>query len=294
MLRPAHAQRGRRQRPAGKKGQGYADYVLCLRGRWDEGSEHHESTCEDYKPRDKRLDRQGVEVLQVISRCRGNYQQSRWDEASALLALFEAGEWQNLRRLFDSPSSRLDDKYSRLRKQVVQLLDNDADLRAENSLVVQQPVLECLQDALRAGMLQHDCHRETTSFAYERAVSSDSAGVDACRVLSGATQALRFPRFLWTGNSRNHVPLAKLHDTLLSAAERRERAEAQLTNLLAEVSSEFEQLLSISFAEELQQRVRVESFSTEGDELHQLIDCVVLGPYSAADLNVNVHTPTAR
>jgi len=277
----------------GKKGQGYADYVLCLRGRWDAGSEHHESTCEEYKPRDKRLDRQGVEVLQVISRCRGNYQQSRWDEASALLALFDASEWQNLRRLFDSASARSDDKYVRLRKQVVQLLDNDADLRPENALVLPQTTLECLQDALRAGMLQHDCHRGTTTFAYERAVSSNSVGVDACRVLSGGTQALRFPRFLWTGNSRNHVPLAKLHHTLLSAAERRERAEAQLTNLLAEVSSEFDQLLSTSFAEELRQRVRVESFSTEGDELHQLIDCVVLGPYSAADLNVNVHSDGA-
>ncbi len=36
--------------------------------------------------------------------------------------------------------------------------------------------------------------------------------------------------------------------------------------------------------------MRVESFSTEGDELHQLVDCVVMGPYSAADLNTNVHS----
>ena len=278
----------------GKKGQGYADYVLCLRGRWDEGSEHHQSTCEEYKPRDKRLDRQGVEVLQIISRCRGNYQQSRWDEASALLALFEAGEWQNLRRLFDSASARLDDKYARLRKHVVQLLDNDADLRTENALVLPQTTLECLQDALRAGMLQHDCHRQTTSFAYERAVPSEHAQFDACRVLSGTTAAANFPRFLWTGNSRNHVPLAKLHPTLLAAAERSATADKELKELLKEIDAEFEQMLSASFAQEFEQKVRVESFSTEGDELHQLIDCVVLGPYSAADLNVNVHSGNVK
>ena len=45
-------------------------------------------------------------------------------------------------------------------------LENDADLRAENALLLPQAVLECLQDALRAGVLQHDCHRSATTFAY--------------------------------------------------------------------------------------------------------------------------------
>ena len=121
-------------------------------------------------------------------------------------------------------------------------------------------------------------------------MSSHFAQIDACRVLSGETQALRFPRFLWTGHRGNHVPLAKLHPTLLAAAERSAKAEKQLARLLAEINTEFEQLLSTSFAQEFQQNVRVESFSTEGDQLHQLVDCVVLGPYSAADLNVNVHS----
>jgi hypothetical protein len=27
----------------------------------------------------------------------------------------------------------------------------------------------------------------------------------------------------------------------------------------------------------------------EGDKLHQLVDCIILGPYSTADLNSNIH-----
>ena len=277
----------------GNKGNGYADYLTCLHSRWNERSVHHGSTCEDFKPRDARLERQGVEVLQVVSRCRGNYQQGRWDEASALLALFEETEWQAMRYLSTSDSALLDDKYTRLRKQVVQLLESDADLRAEHALVLPQAVLACLGDALRAGVLQHDCHRGVTDFAYERAPGADTVHVDACKVLSGQATALSTARFLWTGNSRNHVPLAKLHATVLSAAERSSRAEQELAKLLAAVSQEFNGVIGVDFARELQQHVDVESFSTEGDELHQLVDCVVLGPYSAADLNSNVHAGEA-
>ena len=270
----------------GEKGQGYADFVQCLRDRWQSSSSYYGSTCEEYKPRDQRLQRQGVEVLQLITRCRGNYQQGRWDEASTLLALFEAAEWQNLRQLRHSPSARKDDKYTRLRKHVVQLLDSDADMRSENALILQQSVLDCLQDALRAGVLQHTCFTSFTSFAYDRAPAHE---VDACRVPSGEQEASRFPLFLWTGNSRNHVPLAKLHPTNLGPEALSARAEKDLQDLLAQIDAEFAQLFG-AFSQEFQQKVEVESFSTEGDELHQLIDCIVMGPYSAADLNTNMHS----
>ncbi len=144
----------------------------------------------------------------------------------------------------------------------MQLLESDADLHAENALVLPQQVLACLQDALRAGMLQHDCHRSVTSFPYQRAQEAGSEHVDACKVLSGGGQeALNFPRFLWSGNSRNHVPLAKLHPTLLSDEQRRQHAEAQLKLLLADVEEEFNLIVNTQFVQELQQHVRVESFS---------------------------------
>jgi hypothetical protein len=169
------------------------------------------------------------------------------------------------------------------------LLANDADLRVQNTLLLPQQIHECLQDTLRAGMLQHDCHRTVTVFAYESLSAATPQQVDACKVLSGDTRDESLPRFLWSGNSRNHVPLATLHPVVLSASQRAAVAEAELDELLTEIRDAFDPLLQLSFATELRQHIRVESFSSEGDELHQLVDCVVLGPYSAADLNTNLH-----
>jgi hypothetical protein len=273
----------------GKRGNGYNDYVICLRERGNSASKNYGSTCEEMKPRDQRLDRQGVDVPQVVSRCRANYQQSRWDEASALIGLFDASEWENMRGLAYSSSARRDDKYALLRKKVVRLLENDADLRSEHTLRLAPGVLQCLQDELRAGNLQHSCHRHVATFAYEPVSSPSPVQVDACQVLSGESKVLEFPRFLWSGNSRNHVPLAKLHPLVQTDAERVKAAEDDLVRLLADIEAEFDTLLNTSFALELKQSVRVESFSVEGDELHQLVDCVVMGPYSAADLSSNLH-----
>lgn len=274
----------------GNQGSGYSDFITCLRERWKSSSPYHMSTCDDFKPIDARLQRQGVEVLQVISRCRSNYQQSRWDEGSALVSLFDAKEWSQMATLSYSSSARKDDKYARLRRMIVHLLDNDQDLRSANFLQLSPGVMECLADAMSAGMLQHNCHKGVTSFVYERPQSVQPAHVDACRVLSGATNGLDFPRFLWSGNSRNHVPLAKLHALQLTDAERVAAADAALQNLLAKIKREFDTMLDTSsLTEELANSVRVESFSPDGDELHQLVDCVIMGPYSAADLNTNVH-----
>jgi hypothetical protein len=274
----------------GKEGNGYSDFITCLRERWRSTSPYHLSTCEEFKPVDTRLRRQGVDVLQVISRCRSNYQQSRWDEGSALLSLFDPDEWTNMRSISSSHSARMDDKYVLLRRRLVHLLDNDADLRSENTLRIAAGVWNCLQDAMHAGMLQHNCHRSVSSFVYERPHTPQPAHVDACRVLSGETDGLEFPRFLWSGNSRNHVPLAKLHALQLTQEQRVAAAEEALTKLLAQIRKEFDSMLDLSsFSAELASSIRVESFSADGDELHQLVDCVIMGPYSAADLNTNVH-----
>ncbi len=41
----------------GDKGQGYADFVLCLRDHWQSSSSYYGSTCEEYQPRDQRVQR---------------------------------------------------------------------------------------------------------------------------------------------------------------------------------------------------------------------------------------------
>ena len=113
--------------------------------------------------------------------------------------------------------------------------------------------------------------------------------VDACKVLSAGKESREFPRFLWSGNSRNHAPLAKLHPVVKTDTERHTEAGAYLQKLLKEVAKEFDDIMTAQFAQELMQEIRVEVFSSEGDELHQLLDCVVMGPYSSADLVPNLY-----
>jgi hypothetical protein len=58
---------------------------------------------------------------------------------------------------------------------------------------------------------------------------------------------------------------------------------------MVEIEAEFDKLMNTSFEAELRNDVRVETFSSEGDELHQLVDCVIMGPYSSVDLSSNLH-----
>ena len=206
-----------------------------------------------------------------------------------MFSLFDADEWKTVSSLAHSASARKDDKYTTMHKQVVRLLENNADLRSDSTLLLPDSVWGCLQDQLRAGVLQHDCHRSVTTFAYTAVKNAAPREVDACKVLSGDGEALQFPRFLWSGNSRNHVPLAKLHPTLQTPAERQAQAATELAKLMVEIEAEFDKLMNTSFEAELRNDVRVETFSSEGDELHQLVDCVIMGPYSSADLSSNLH-----
>ena len=84
-------------------------------------------------------------------------QQSRWDEGSVMFALFSTEEWRNIPSLRFSASAAKDDKFTLMRKNVLQLLEHNA-LRQQQSLHLLQREWECLDNTLHAGVLQHDCH----------------------------------------------------------------------------------------------------------------------------------------
>ena len=130
---------------------------------------------------------------------------------------------------------------------------------------------------------------QLTSFQYESVQNAQPHQVDACKVLSAGKESREFPRFLWSGNSRNHAPLAKLHPVVKTDTDLHTDAAAHLKELLKEVAEEFDDVMTAQFAQELMEEIGVEVFSSEGDELHQLVDCVVMGPYSSADLVPNLY-----
>jgi len=256
---------------------GHGEYLTCLRERWNSASTYYQSSCESLKPKNNILQKQGVEVMQVISRCRANYEQSQWDEAAVLYGLFTAEEWTNLENIQISASAKQDDKFSMLRKQVVRLLENTGTQK----LVLPLETWQCLHDALNAGAMRHNCHRMVSKFEYTRTKDNAPWDIDACKV--SQTAGLDFPRFLWSGSSSNHVPLAKLHAEQLHPEQRQAYAENRLNKLLQEqIKPAFDMMLSQKFTEKLKKDLYTEAFSVEGDELHQLIDCVILNQHTLA------------
>ncbi len=69
---------------------------------------------------------------------------------------------------------------------------------------------------------------------------------------------------------KNHsfsVPLAKLHSVVLTATERHAEAQKQLDLLLEEIAEDFDEVMTAQFAQELTEDIRVDVFSSKGDEL---------------------------
>ena len=86
---------------------------------------------------------------------------------------------------------------------------------------------------------------------------------------------------LWAARSTNTVPVAERHEIIQSAASQRllvaqSRLDALYTNQI--------ELTLRSLTRTISEKLETNMWSMEGDELHQFIDCVVLGPYASADL----------
>ena len=68
------------------------------------------------------------------------------------------------------------------------------------------------------------------------------------------------------------------------------RAEANLRQLLdITILPELNR-----FGNTLSDKIETRSWSFEGDQLHQLIDCVVLGPYASADMQSTFELSNGR
>ena len=272
-------------------------------------------SCDSYKPKLAVFEAQGVDVLQVINRCRANYQQKKWDEASTLYSLFELSDWAVVQ--YPWAPAMPDDNKLPLRLKVRERINlamstlnlaESAYSRSGKSLGLTGDSWQCLHNALYTGFLHHACYNEQTdlrlAFEYEPAPLpmreeeimpfASYEDTDACRVFSSPwlneTSSnginLKFPRFLWAGSSSNKAPLAMMHTVDATEEQRLQDASVKLQKLLdEEIRPTFEQLTDQLLRDHLSEHVDVSAFSVEGDELHQLVDCIVLGPYAAADLH---------
>eukprot|EP00961_Rhodomonas_salina_P258429 3492940-Rhodomonas_salina.1 len=136
-----------------------------------------------------------------------------------------------------------------------------------------------------------------TYFAYEPAAEQQSSiATDACQVFTGPAQAgsqafqecldeyetegCEIAPFVWSARSSNRVPVASAHTFVYSdKADRRAIADNMLTQAHRLATAALEAAANYSNS-----RVEAYLFSVEGDFVHQLFDCVVMGAFARADL----------
>lgn len=276
------------------------EYVDCLKTRAIDSSEIQ--SCNQYKPQLPLLEMQGVELLQVISRCRANYQQSRWDEGVVMLGLFTYEEIITpLVYLDEKPSASKNDEFTFLRRKILKLIHDVQSTTTQSfdkTMSISRATWICLHDALNAGFLHHDCDKidkQQNHFHYilpsHDLITTNFLHTDACKVFSNGEETLNiygfsFPGFLWSGSSTNHAPLAKLHEEILSTEARMNIAESNLQSLIKdEIVPTLNQMTSDHLMQNLLDFLNVDAFSSEGDEFHQLLDCFFMGPFASSDFS---------
>ena len=294
------------------------DYVSCINSNalWEPSCERFAAytacvdekvDCNTLKPTDAVFEAQGVEIMQVITRCRNNYQQKRWDQAAPLLGMLDVDTWMTDPALavkamaFDSES----DSLSRERKTMSMLgqfmrpftiLDEGTWSCLNASLENSQFSNDCAELAL-ANNIFPDAASLLTYFEYEiNDAASTFENMDACESFSGRVSDrnadnIVYPKLVWDGDSLNAVPVAELHYTkLYDKALRLSIAERELDNLLTHDIKPLFAMLTTKALEE----IATTYWSFDGDFVHQLVDCVMLGPFAAADMMPAFRTTSGR
>ena len=262
--------------------------------------------CASVRPVNAFFDAQGVDVMQVIIRCRSNYQQKRWDEGSVVIGLLERAEdWQpdvvkttSLVQMYQEAGI----SFHSLRKRLAQIsnsIDGLTDL--------DDSTYACLRAALFENQWNHNCaelslangiappanslltYFEYGTYEFNGKLQTDAASfehADACESFSGnitarSIKGVTYPKMAWDGDSQNTVPVAELHNKLQGNDRLRvQLAEKRILDLIrTKIEPAFAALAAVPMRD-----IEAEFVALEGDILHQTVDCVVLGPYAAADM----------
>jgi hypothetical protein len=276
----------------------FAAYTACVKEKVD---------CNTLKPTDAVFEAQGVEIMQVITRCRNNYQQKRWDQAAPLLGMLDVETWTTDPALavkamaFDSES----DSLSKERKRLSMLgqfmrpftaLDEGTWSCLNSSLANSQFSNNCAELGL-ANNIFPDATSLMTYFEYEiKDVASTFENMDACESFSGRVSDrnqdnIVYPKIVWDGDSLNAVPVAELHYTkIYDKTWRMSIAERELDNLITHDIKPLFAMLTTKALDEIASTY----WSFDGDFVHQLVDCVMLGPFAAADMMPAFRTTSGR
>lgn len=221
------------------------------------------------------FDFQGVTLLNVLIKCRENYAKKQWDPMAYVL--YDKSKWG-------------------LFKTRIPLTFSPSDPYGIKSCLVQNPASNqfCLELYLNNSQDAYD-----TYFAYRRApTESRPEYLDACLTFSGPHKAnasefsncvdgvnenqCLIPAHLWSPDSPNTVPVAHEHVVTYTGSQPDSLIYLLYHRAQNLVFTALEQAESV-WMKTLQNQVDYEFFSAEGDIVHQILDCIFLGPYAKMD-----------
>lgn len=229
-----------------------------------------ETSLECNAPNDVVLSAQGFNLLQVITKCRRNYVKKQWDQGAYLI--YDAAMMRQHVML-----SR--ENYQVLEKDVVGTCLLSAQGYADGTGCTDQ-FLKFIGKSSAAYWLYSEGETKETFVDGCLTFSGPSLAGDSRFVDCYENSGCELSGFIWSPSSNNSVPVAFSH--VLTSAESEEKLQRFATKQYDKARN-----MVLSLLQELwnfnDPSLDVGLFSTEGDVLHQLLDCVYLGPYARMD-----------
>lgn len=226
-----------------------------------------------------------VSAIAVLERCKANYQQKQWDAGAFML--YDTETSAEVISYNGMPPMSKDDQVGKC------LLD--AEKNRESNLA-------CMSDYLKMQYFS-----ESTSAVYWRyekvtlaEASSGSDEIDACIVFSGPAKkndtsptTLEFrkcshdytdigciiPHMVWSSSSQNKIPVGMLH----AVEEVNPQDRVEVANAMFEEARSMAMTALTKLENFTDANLEVVLFSGEGDTLHQIFDCIVMGPMARVD-----------
>ncbi len=282
-------------------------YLECIskRGQVVASTEEDEDSgepCPNLKPSVPVLDSQQVSAIAVLERCKSNYQQKQWDAGAYVLYDANLSEELASSGSIAPPRMHPEDPVGKCL------------LRAEKT---KQSNLACMNNYI--GDAYGSEATSAVFWRYEKVslatTPSSTDDVDACIVFSGPAKreddsatTLEFrkcshdytdtgcviPHMVWSSSSKNKVPVATLHT--VDEVNPEDREETALARFAEARKMAMDALSAMeNFTDS---NLQVVLFSGEGDALHQIFDCMVLGPMARVDFwdrcvaHAHTHTHT--
>lgn len=283
-------------------------YLACLSNTTDPGE------CDSKLPRIREFEAAGVPSMSVWSRCKANYAAKQWDIGATLL--FN----ESIVSDRDSDAVRLQ-SISTIRMVHAQAMSwvtkVDDNLLSCMSSAGQSPQA-CRDIAFasprvgtQTGSFVDEVPdaQETFYFSYARQADPDGE-VDSCRTFTGparhagtaearaqfsaclgdavgysapgqaAPRACEIPLIATRGTRSTRIDVASLHRRMDSTGKEREALAARMHE---EALDKVRAFISEVESDAHLDSIEVDLFSAEGDMLHQMVDCVFLGPHSSVD-----------